>query len=101
MVEGDGLLKEDVTAGRYGHPGEREVRLRRSSDVDDVGFFFFEQLRNIGVPAGDRITNGQLLGHDRFEVADGAQLSRGNLLQLLDVRIRDLSTSNDRCPEAH
>ena len=44
---------------------------------------------------------GQLLCHDRLQVADGAQLNQGNLLDFLDVCIRDLSTSDDYNPEAH
>jgi hypothetical protein len=101
VAKRNGLLKEDMTSGRDSDSGKGEVRLRWCCDVDDIGLFLGEQLCDIGVPSGNAVANRQLLGHDRFQVADGAQLSRGNFLELLDVRIRDFATPNDHCLEAH
>jgi hypothetical protein len=101
MVKCDGLFEENMTACRDSLPRKGKMRLWRRGDVQDIGLFHIQHFGNITVPSRDGVTNGQLLSHYRFQIADSTQLNRGNLPDLFDMRVSDFSASNNRYLQAH
>ena len=101
MSRRNGFLDEHMTSRRDRLPSERKVRLGRRCDVQDIRLFRLEHARHIGVPSRNTIADSQLFRHDRFQVADRAQLNRGNFSDLLNMRIRNLAAPNNRYLQTH
>ncbi len=74
------------------------MTLRRRSNVNDVWASRSQHFLQIGKACGNAKTFPQLLGHERFQIANGDNLAIGNSTNGVHMLVRDLTATDERDP---
>src|SRR5580658_2913063 len=74
---------------------QRQVRMRRSGNMNYVEPVVGEHAIKIGVPMRHGVANRKLFSQDRLKIANGQHTRTAELLNFLDVPVSDFPAANN------